>query len=215
MAFHNIRLPDDVERGAQGGPGFKTTILTLSSGFEKRNIDWSRTRGRWDISYGIDKKENLDAVLDFFYARQGRAHGFRFKDWTDFEIGDVATSTPAIFATGDGVTVKFQVFAPHFSGSQVFNRAITRLVASTTEIYVNAVLQTEGVDYTLDDDTGLLDFTVGSPPPDTEPIGIITEFDNPVRFDTDLLAIRAQLSDTYSLPQIELIEIREVLPDLT
>ncbi len=51
--FHEVRMPIDVERGAVGGPGFKTRVLPLESGFEQRNIDWSDTRGEWDLSYGL------------------------------------------------------------------------------------------------------------------------------------------------------------------
>ena len=80
MAFHDVRLDEDIERAAVGGPSFKTSVLQLSSGFEKRNIDWQRARGIWDISYGVDTKTNLEAVVAAFYARQGRAHTFRFKD---------------------------------------------------------------------------------------------------------------------------------------
>ena len=38
MAFHEIRFPDDIAYGASGGPEFATTIVTMASGFEQRNI---------------------------------------------------------------------------------------------------------------------------------------------------------------------------------
>ena len=47
MAFHNVQLPEEVERGAQGGPQFKTTVFTLSSGYEKRNVEWERNFNRY------------------------------------------------------------------------------------------------------------------------------------------------------------------------
>ena len=80
MAFDEVRLREDVELGAEGGPRFKTTVLTLASGHEKRNIDWSEARGDWDVSYGISSRTDLASVIDFFWARQGRARGARSRD---------------------------------------------------------------------------------------------------------------------------------------
>lgn len=94
MAFHDTRLPVDVERGALGGPGFKTTVTPLGSGKEQRNIDWERIRSEFDIGYGLMEQESallgatIDKLLAFFYTREGRAHTFRFKDWSDYRVGD-------------------------------------------------------------------------------------------------------------------------------
>jgi uncharacterized protein (TIGR02217 family) len=110
MAFHNTQLPSDIERGAQGGPRFKTTILILGGGLEKRNIDWATTRAEYDISYGIESKADYSDVIEFFYARQGRAHSFRFKDWADFEI------TAQNVMTTDGSTSTVSMFKRYSSG---------------------------------------------------------------------------------------------------
>ena len=114
MAFHDVRLPVDVERGALGGPGFKTTVTPLGSGKEQRNIDWARTRAEFDIGYGLMDQDSvlLEATIDtlqaFFYAREGKAHTFRFKDWSDFKIGDYlnpTTSNQSIATGGTAVTL--------------------------------------------------------------------------------------------------------------
>ena len=210
MAFHDVRLSDEVERGAQGGPQFKTTIIELSSGFEKRNIDWERIRGEWDISYGLDRKANREAVLAFFYARQGRAHSFRFKDWTDFEIGNVATTTPQAIATADGVKDKFQITRRYTSGAYTFSRPITRPVPGTVQVFLDGVLQVSG--YSVSYTTGIVDFT--SPPALDVVVGIICEFDIPVRFDVDKLDLRAFWSGDFSIPAITIVEVREALGSL-
>lgn len=209
MAFHDVRLPTDIERGAQGGPGFKTTVLSLSSGYEKRNIDWERTRGKWDISYGLDSKANQEAVLAFFYARQGRAHSFRFKDWTDFEIGE--SGSPQEIATADGMQTQFQIVRRYTSGAYTFSRAITRPVSGTVQIYVNGMLQGGGV--SVDVDTGVITFV--SAPSMGDTIEVICEFDVPVRFDTDQLDMRAFWAGNFSLPALNLIEVRETLQTLS
>ncbi len=214
MAFHNTRLSDEVERGAQGGPGFKTTVLQLSSGFEQRNIDWTRARGEWDISYGLDTKAQIEAVLAFFYARQGRAHGFRFKDWSDFEIGTDATDTLQQMGVADGTLKNFQFLRRYSSGGTDFDREITRLVASPTpRVFKDAAEQGSG--FTVDNDTGVITFTVA--PANGVVIGGIAEFDIPVRFDQDQLDLQAMFvdqaggQDVISAPSIVIKELREVL----
>lgn len=211
MSFHNVRLDGDVEKGAQGGPGFKTTVLELSSGFEKRNIDWERVRGRWDLSYGMDKKSNQEVVLAFFYARQGRANGFRFKDWTDYHVGsDNPTDAPQEIATTDGAVDKFQIVRRYSSGGVDFDRAITRTVAGTVRVFLDSVEEVSG--WTVDDDTGVVDFTVA--PTTGQSLGIICEFDVPVRFDIDQLDLRAERDDVFSFPTVPIVELREALASL-
>ncbi len=209
MAFHDVRLDEDIERGAQGGPRFKTTVKTLSSGFEKRNIDWQRTRGRWDISYGLDTKANLEGVLAFFYARQGRAHSFRFKDWTDFQIGVETTDTPQAIGVGDAVVKKFQIVRRYTSGATTFDREITR-PTGTVRVFLDAAEQF--ADFTVDNSTGVVTFT--SAPGGGVLPGVICEFDVPVRFDTDQLDLEAFRDDAFSAPELNVLELRETLASL-
>lgn len=205
MAFHEVRLSDDVERGAEGGPQFNTTIVELMSGFERRNINWSQTRGEWDVGYGIDGRTLFESVLQFFYAREGRAHGFRFKDWSDFEL-----DRQSIGLT-DGANPTFQIFKRYTSGSIDFDRTIKKIVTGTELVWVNSVAIVEGAgvsEYQLDDDTGII--TLGSTLAATsgEDVEVQCEFDVPVRFDTDQLRISMANFDAGAVPQIPIVEIR-------
>jgi hypothetical protein len=83
MAFHEVRFPDNISRGARGGPERRTQIVELASGDEERNASWANSRRRYDVAYGIRRVDDLAAVVAFFEARNGRLHGFRFKDWGD------------------------------------------------------------------------------------------------------------------------------------
>ena len=85
LAFHAVRAPDNISRGARGGPERRTQIAELTSGAEERNASWANSRRRYDVAYGIRRVDDLAAVVAFFEARSGRLHGFRFKDWADFE----------------------------------------------------------------------------------------------------------------------------------
>ena len=79
MAFHEIRFPDSISRGAKGGPERRTRIVELASGDEERNASWANSRRRYDVSYGVRRADDLAAVVAFFEARNGRLHAFRFK----------------------------------------------------------------------------------------------------------------------------------------
>jgi uncharacterized protein (TIGR02217 family) len=209
MAFHNTQLPSDIERGAQGGPRFKTTILILGGGLEKRNIDWATTRAEYDISYGIESKADYSDVIEFFYARQGRAHSFRFKDWADFEI------TAQNVMTTDGSTSTVSMFKRYSSGGVNFDRLITKPLASGWVVTVNAVSQTvvydtspAATEVAINTTTGLI--TLGSTHAATsgQAVDITGEFDVPVRFDTDALDVNVETFDAGSMPQLTLVEVK-------
>lgn len=212
MAFHEVRLPEDVERGAQGGPGFNTTVITLSSGFERRNINWEQARQRWDIGYGLmDREGNVDQadfseVLAFFYAREGRAHGFRFKDWTDFELARQLIGT-----TDGGTTTQFQVFKRYTSGVVTYDRPLTKIVSGSVSVWVNSVSIAEGAgasQYQINLNTGII--TLGSTlaAQSGTDVEVECEFDIPVRFDVDQMEMNAVLYNAASVPAIPVVEIR-------
>jgi len=201
MGFHNARLPDDVERGAQGGPGFKTTVVTLKSGSEKRNQDWSQSRGSWDLSYGMQSKTDFMAVLRFFYARKGRAFGFRFKDWSDFEA-DRQT-----FATTDGSDTTYQLINTYTDGNGYsYVRTVTKPVSGTISIWRNGSLLTETTHYSINYNTGVV--TLVSAGAGGHALEWEGEFDVPVRFDRDSFDITLQHFDAGAIPSFQVLELR-------
>lgn len=215
MAFHDIRLPVDVEKGALGGPGFHTEVTPLASGKEQRNINWARPRGEWDVGYGImvqvsEKVEaDMDTIIAFFYAREGKAHGFRFKDWSDFKIGDFdnPTVTNQSIGTGDAVDSTFACFKRYTSGGINYDRPVTHLVTGRIAVLIDDVVKTDPGDYTIDLLTGLITFA--SPPADMVDIQIALEFDIPVRFDTDRLDINLTMFERGSWENIPILELKQ------
>lgn len=201
-AFDDVRLPTCIETGAQGGPGFKTTIIALSSGFEKRNQDWSEDRGTWDISYGLQQPEDLADLIAFFRARRGRARGFRFKDHADYKM------TNQVIGLGDGTEAIYQIFKRYTSGGVDYDRPIVKPVAGTVSVFVAGVLQVPTTAYLLDLTTGIITFQSGHIPAMSASVSVTLEFDVPVRFDTDTLSINMQMMDMGSLPQINIVELK-------
>lgn len=202
MAFDEVRLPGCIERGAQGGPQFKTTIITLSSGFEKRNQDWAETRGEWDISYGLKTRDDLDALIAFFYARRGRARGFRFKDWADYVLEQQA------IGIGDAMNDEFQLYKRYTSAGVDYDRILTKIVAGSLQVWVNGMLQ-DPANYTANLNTGLITFGAMHIPASMALVEAACEFDVPVRFDIDKLNVNMQQVDLGSLPQINLVELKQ------
>ncbi|MET4130088.1 DUF2460 domain-containing protein [Roseovarius sp. MBR-6] len=159
MAFHEVRFPDNISRGARGGPERRTQIVELASGDEKRNASWANSRRRYDVAYGIRRADDLAAVVAFFEARNGRLHGFRFKDWGDHKSclpSGTPSPTDQTIGTGDGTTTAFQLVKRYTSGAQSWTRAIAKPVAGTVRIAISGVEQPSG--WSVDTATGVVTF---------------------------------------------------------
>lgn len=200
MSFHEIRFPEDIAYGSTGGPEYSTDVIITQGGYEQRNINWAEARARYNVAHGVKTQAQLDALIAFFRARKGKAHGFRFKDWTDYQI------IGQILGEGDGIATTFPLIKTYDSGSISENRNITKPVQGSVEIYVNSVLQTENTDYTLNCATGIVSFTAA--PGVEEIVSADGEFDVPVRFDTDRLIASLDTYGSYSWGEIPLVEIR-------
>ena len=197
-AFDEVQFPADISYGARGGPEFSTDIVEMFSGKEQRNINWSQARAKYSVSHGVKTPTQLDDLIAFFRVRQGRAIGFRFKDWTDYQaIGQN-------LGTGNGTITQFQLIKKYTSITTT-TRTITKPVNNgAMKIYLNAVLQGSGfsVNYT----TGIVTFTAAPG------AGVIItadfEFDVPVRFDIDHLDPSIDDFGSRSWEGITLVELK-------
>jgi uncharacterized protein (TIGR02217 family) len=207
MAFHEVRFPDNISRGARGGPERRTQIVELASGDEERNASWANSRRRYDVAYGIRRADDLAAVVAFFEARNGRLHGFRYKDWADYKSSQPSqpvTPTDQLIGTGDGIVTSFSLLKHYTSGAQAWARAIAKPVAGSVRIALDGVEQMSG--WSVETTTGVVSF-------DTAPGAgmVITagfEFDVPVRFDTDTLDVTLDIERLGSITSIPLLELR-------
>lgn len=196
--FVETQFPSDISYGATGGPMFLTDVASTISGREQRNSKWSQSRAKYNVASGIKTETQWQALIAFFRARLGKAIGFRFKDWSDYKAVNVA------IGTGDDSTTDFQLVKIYTSGSVAVSRTITKPVTGSISIYVDAILQSSGV--TVDTTTGIVSFT--TPPANGEVITADFEFDVPVRFDTDEMAVSMDSFDAGNWSSIPLIEVR-------
>lgn len=223
MAFNEVQFPDDIAYGTIGGPGFNTNVIVTDSGAEERVARWSDARHRYNAAYGIRTHDQLNIVKVFYYARLGIANAFRFKDWQDFTSAvngrDAHAATDIAIGTGDGSKTTFQLIKTYISSPTTVTRVIIKPISGTTLINVNAVLQTEGSDYTINNTTGIITFDGGSIPAAGHVITAGFEFDVPVRFGEEvdaLLALNYESFGSGSINDIPLIEVvnEEPIDDL-
>lgn len=219
MSFHDVRFPVEIGQGSRGGPGFKTEVTALDSGAEGRVSFWSSPRHRYDVSYGIRSMQDLAEVKTFYMARSGALNAFRYKDWMDFTTNaSNPTHTSAQGtrdqsmspATGNGSLTIFQLAKRYLSGPTTAIRTISLPVSGTLQVWVNSVLQTEGVNYTVDYTTGVVTFAVA--PSNGHAVEWSGQFDVKVRFDDgadDLLNAQVNGWDLGGIPSIPLIEVSD------
>jgi len=213
MAFHEVRLPTDVERNASGGPGFLTSVSVLQSGKEQRNSLWEVDRGNWDIGYGIQTRDQALIVRDFFYARRGRLYGFRFRDWSNYRTegtakapAGLASETTGEPAEADGIGTVFQLYYRYTdSGAYGYTKKIFKPVAGTINVYIEGALVDPG-DYSLNTTNGQITFDVA--PEYNSDVEWSGQFDLPVRFDTDRLDMVVTTVEVISQPSIQLVELK-------
>ena len=205
MAFHDVRFPEEISYGSKGGPKFMTSIVTLASGKERRNIDWTQTRAEYDVAHGIKDRDQMEELRAFFYARWGRAHSFRFKDWGDFEL----INQPQ--GVGDGTTAIFQMRKQYASGPSTYIRDITKPVPGTLQgLYVNGVQRLETTHWTCNYSTGEITFNPGFIPAAGQVIELLSgEFDVHCRFDVDHLDSTHDFWQTESWSTILLVEVKD------
>ncbi len=197
IPIDNVRLPEDIEQGAVGGPQWQTVIAVLDGGFEQTQQNWEDPRRSWNAGYGMQNKNDYSRILTFFHARRGRARGFLFKDWSDYQVND------QIIGTGNGVQDQFQITKTYDDTVLPYVRKITRPVASTLVVTLNGTPTTS---YTLVAG-GIIDFL--SPPALGVVVRCTCEFDIPVRFDTDIMTVEMTWEDAATIPAVPIVEVRD------
>ncbi|KXU39377.1 hypothetical protein AXE65_08830 [Ventosimonas gracilis] len=194
--FIEQRLLDCVAYGSEFGHVFKTRIVTLESGHERRASLWSLPLGRYSIRYNLIKDEHHQAVRHAHLVCRGAAIAFRFKDWVDYR----ADNEP--LGVADGSLQTFQLNKGYPFGGQTLHKPIKKPVS--VQIFGNAHPIPATIDYT----SGQVQLTA--------PAGSVLtwsgEFDIPVRFASDRLDLEPvthQGGQFLLATDVELIEVRQ------
>jgi len=145
QSFVEERLDMGYDYGSAGGPEFRTEIVEDAGGHEARNAAWQHARGDWDLGSRNISKEKLEYIQAFFRARRGRAVGFRYRDWADWQ----ATAEP-ITATGKPQLQLTKTYAS--AAGDVYVRPIFKPIAGIVMTRDAAAFSA----YTLDTATGVI-----------------------------------------------------------
>ncbi len=202
MAFYESpRFPEKVSRGASGGPAFRTVIVVTDGGHEQRDIKWTDPLRRYQFAHALKTKAQHEELLAIWLIAKGPGHGFRVKDWGDFEAASQA------IGTGNGATTTFQLKKTYSNAAGSYVRTIKKPVSGTVKVYLNAVEQMSG--WSVNTTTGVVTFDVA--PANGVAVTATCEFDVPCRFEGDLAAtsMATEISgQVYDWSNISLVEIR-------
>ncbi|RCS23536.1 TIGR02217 family protein [Phyllobacterium salinisoli] len=208
-SFHDVRFPLGVSFGATGGPEWRNEIVALTSGHEKRNARWAQSRRHFDAGTGLRSLHDLREVLAFFEARHGSLYAFRFRDPFDHlsnENGGEILPGDQTIGMGDGSMANFQLAKRYGGGAYI--RPITRPVAGSVRIAVGGVEMIEGEAFTVDSQTGTVQFTPDAIPLNGASVTAGFVFDVAVRFDTERLTASIASFKAGEIPSIPIIEVK-------
>lgn len=226
MSFFEVEFPRKLKYGMSGGAAFSTTVNSGLSGYEQRNRNWSKARGKWTVSAIARQNADTDVLTDFDLLRNfhlvvgGMADAFRLYEPTDHSLS-LASGT-GIIGTGNGSNKIFQLTKTYKVGGRSYVRNITKPITASVEdylgntlpnsviVYLNAVAQMSG--YTLDYTTGIITFTAA--PGMGVVVSADAQFHYPVRFNKDDFPSTVDESDVLggnaivTCAAMELMEVR-------
>jgi uncharacterized protein (TIGR02217 family) len=204
--FHDVRFPTVIGLGATGGPVWNTAVQTLAGGGEVRVQRWAQAKLRWNVASGLRRREDFATLIAFFRARRGKLAGFRFKDFSDFEL------PRQIIGVTDGTTAAGQIIKTYAPGAHAQARRITRPVAGTVRCWVDNVERTigsGGTQFQVNLATGIITLGATLAATTGHAIEVACEFDVPVRFDSDELALTLEQFDRGVWEDIMIVELLE------
>lgn len=183
-----------------------TDVVQYDTGKEQRNQVWPRPKRHWVLPYEVMKKEYRDKLLELAGRAAGMANIFFFEDPYDYYCSESECSITAIAAQ-----TEFQLIKTYYpTTAEKWTENKTRIQPGTIyqpTVKVDGAPKVEDTDYTLDDDTGKVTFSVA--PGAGKVITADYYFYYPTRFDTDIYeesTIYRQILTMGDIPIIEVIE---------
>lgn len=199
------RFNEGISYGSAGGPGFNTTVFTGHGGAEQRGVNWEVSKGKWNVAQGVRDEDDMKIIRAFFFAVRGKAVGFRYKDWNDYQFTDQVP-----IGEVDGVNDTFLLTNTYEAGALSYTRRLFKPVEDTLVVKVDDVEVPIGGapdEVDIDFTTGTLVFGASVIPTMGQDVTVSGEFDCAVRFDTDDLIASADSFKTQSWTSIPLVEL--------
>lgn len=183
-----------------------TDLVDYDLGKEQRNQVWPRPKRHWVLPYDAILRQYRDKLVELCSRAKGMYNVFLFEDPYDYECALTECSITAVAAQVD-----FQLVKTYYgSEAETWTESKTRIQPGSIFppiVKVDGVTKTEGVDYTLDDDTGIVTFV--SAPGAGKVITANYRFYCPVRFDKDIYDETTIWKNIFNMGDIPIIEVIE------
>ena len=141
-AFHDVRFPLSISFGATGGPERSVEIVSLSSGREKRNLRQAHALRRYDAGTGLRAITEIEDILNFYEARKGPLHSFRFRDpfdWKSCGQGTAISPLDQQIGVGNGTQTIFPLTKTYGTLALAYQRPLACVVAASLRVAVDGV----------------------------------------------------------------------------
>jgi uncharacterized protein (TIGR02217 family) len=194
MAYLDAYLQPCPGYGWEGGPTFKTQIVELKSGRERRNAEWARVRHKYTAPFNNISKVAYQNIKQMHLVCRGMLNAFRFRDELDFQADNEQ------FGTGNGTRRDFQLSKIATFDGVSYTREVFALVA----VPVITVNGTPTSAFAVNTRTGLVIFDAA--PANNAVLRWTGEFDIWVRFATDDLPFSIDNVDAVN-GSVSLLEI--------
>lgn len=203
MAYINAHLAPCPGYGWEGGPEFRTQIVELQNGRERRNAEWSQAKHRYSAPFMNISKEAYRQIKEMHLVCRGQLHCFKFRDTLD------NSASQEFFAVGDGVTTSFQLSKTSSIGGVGYTRGVYAI--DNLRPFLITVNGDEVEGYTVDTDRGLVLFE--DPPAPGDVLRWSGGFDVWVRFSEDYLPFTLDNPNAVN-GSVNLIEVAPPPPEV-
>jgi uncharacterized protein (TIGR02217 family) len=209
-AFHDVRFPLSISFGATGGPERSVEIVSLSSGREKRNLRQAHALRRFDAGTGLRAIAEIEEILNFYEARKGPLHAFRFRDPFDWKSCSQANAVSPVdqqLGVGNGTIATFALSKTYGTLAYAYQRPLYCVVAASLRVAVDGVEVLPST-YQLTAPGSAITFLPGFIPANGKIIKAGFEFDVPVRFEGASLTLSLA---NFRAGQVQAVPLKEVL----
>lgn len=186
--------------GWNGGPEFRTTIVEMANGRERRNGAWAHARHRYTLPFANIGPDEYRAIRQMFEVCRGALHSFLYRDPLDSIAENEA------IGIGDGETSTFQFTKNSIIEGVVYQRLVTAFTESDdVSVFVDG---SEASGISMDRDRGILVFP--SPPAEGSIITWSGSFALWVRFANDWLPFSVDNRNSehlFATGSFDLIEV--------